>query len=436
MNLSEHDPLGIHYLKFFLTFTALFVHALVFSSMATQARVDLTDPTLLHLLALIPSSILIPMAAGAVQAVSLKDKFRDGRLQDFNLLPLIQISFVLAFVESFKAAIVYAPGVFFGWNVLHFLAIAIVTVLFLARISIYAVGASSLLCLALTAPLKSLLRLFQIQTPEQALSIDELGGGQLARLLICITVFVIAMWLIYSRPAIAKKFKHRMALAALIVLNIALYFALAYPGDPYFAARLINLPTGALVGDKLGLHYWPFFPWYSGVAIGFTFYYFLMNASRPKLFRKIALTCACIGLLIHFTLLEGGVARNFDPYTVWSSALFNDRINVMVFTTSSFLLFALLFERLSLSKSWQRICDRYPLLWRVPFVYSKTILWAYLFVNTFGVWIGKAAGAYLPSYGWRIAFAFAVSIVWYWLGEFTLKWMSRMKITVRFSPAR
>ena len=419
-----------------MTMMILFVHSLVFTSYAKHATIDIDNPTLLHLMALIPNGLLVPMTAGAVQALSLQDHFANNRLANFRLRPILLISLSLGFLESFKAALVYQPSVFFGWNALHFLALAIVTVLVLARWSVHLVLFSAVACLALTPLIRTLLRPFQILTVEQARTVNELGLPPLFQLLLCIGILFWIFWWIFTQSKVEQKFKIRLFLIALVLFNLTVWVVMSNAPEFYFVTRILNLPVGALIGDKLGLHYWPFFPWYSGVAIGFYFYYLLAHASHRKLVRRMALAIAASGLIVHFGIFEEDIRRRYNRETVWSDALFNDHLSFMAFCISSFVVFALAFEQLARSRRWEQLCGRFPSLWRVPFVYSKTILWAYLFINTFGVWLGRWIGPYLPSLEARAIFSLLLAIVWYWLGELILKWMSRTRLTVRLSPAR
>jgi hypothetical protein len=433
---GDKDTYGIHYLKFFMALMILFVHELVFSSLVTQQGVDIRNPAFLHFMALVPSSFLAPMTAGGVQAIALRAQLTTGRLKDFDLGPFVKLALGLAFLESVKAALVSMPSVFFGWNVLHFLALALVTVLILARYSVHLVWISGLVCLALTPTLQGLLRTFQVQNTNQVSNLYQPEIVHLAKLILIVPTFTALLIWIWRRSSLERKYKLRLSLGAVVFGNLSLALAMNTPTDIYFVPRILNLPTGLLVGDSLGLHYWPFFPWYSGVALGFCFYYALSQFSRTSTLRILAGALAVLGLGVHFAVLEGSVVKQFDPATIYGVKFFNDNLNLMVFAASSFLLFALLFEKLSRAVFWHRACARFPVLWRVPFVYSKTILWAYLFINALGVLIARPFAPLLMSLGARVVFASIVAASWYWPGEALMKWLARTRITVRLRPVR
>lgn len=432
---GENESFGLHYLKFFMAVMILFVHELVFSSLAVEKSVDIRNPALLHLMAFIPSSYLVPMAAGAVQAIALRSQLTTGKLVEFKMGPFIKIALALAFIESLKAAIVYMPSVFFGWNVLHFLALALTLVLFLARLSVHWVWISAVACLALTPWMQDFLGPFQIQNYGQVTNVNEYGLDQFFKLILTTGAFGFFIVWVSKRPNLEMKFKLRLYAVTLVSGVLILSLAMRTTTNPYFASRILNLPAGILVGDKMGMHYWPFFPWYACVAFGFCFYYGLSQLKWPKAYRIGSACAAVTGLVIHFSFLEQNVIAQLDAREIWGASLFGNALNLMVFSFSSFVLFALGFERIATAPLWHRACEKVPLLWRVPFVYSKTILWSYLFINIFGGLLARPFTPILGRLETRAVFSLLIAAAWYWPGAALMRWLARTRITVRFRAA-
>ena len=429
------NPLGIHYLKFALALSVIATHSVVWICEETGFRFNIQNDLITKILTLALSGPLVPMTAGAVQALSLRDQFREGRLEVASLRPFFSILLFLAFLESFKAMIVYGPSIFFGWNALHLIAASLAIVLLLARKSIHWVSISAVACLALTPAVRSLVSGLQIERPETMHYLNEIGLSKtILYVLGAILAIFTARWLAQTTK-VAPVYKKRLAFLGLAALAAYSWGVFISEPEFYFAIRILHLPAGALVGDGLGLHYWPLFPWYSTVAFGFVLYYYLERVSRPGLVR-IGLGLASLGAIwAHFSFGFDGILAEMSKATLWSDRVFRGSLWMVLFVCSLFVALTLFYEALARSKWMARLIGRAPLVHRVPVVYSKTIFWSYLFVNTFGILLAYPFAKALPV-GWAlVAYPVFCVLAWYWIGESIISWFEQKRISIKLRPA-
>jgi hypothetical protein len=203
--------------------------------------------------------------------------------------------------------------------------------------------------------------------------------------------------------------------------------------ETFFAARLLNLPIGALVGDKLGLHYWPLFPWYTVVAAGFLLYVVWLKASRPQV-AKVATLFLSVSVMIYylnFHFVE--IVSELDPTYIWTFKLFNGSMWLIIYSICSFALTAVACDALAESRFFQSLTAKWPLLFRVPYVYSRTIFWSYVAVNTVAIPLAWLFAKVLPKNVSIFVFPCFFIVSWYWVGGWILKWFTQTKFKVRFS---
>ena len=429
------NPLGIHYLKFALALSVIATHSVVWICEQTGFRFNIQNDLITKLLTLALSGPLVPMTAGAVQALSLREQFEGDRLKLPSLRPLLAILLFLAFLESFKAMIVYGPSIFFGWNALHLIAASLAVVLLLARRSIHWVSISAVACLALTPAVRSALSGFQIERPETMYALNEMGLSKIFLYAFGVLGLAVTGRWLAKTTSVAPVYKKRLAI--LVLASFAAYIWGVFVSEPefYFAIRVLDLPVGALVGDKLGLHYWPLFPWYSTVAFGFVLYYYLERVSRPGLIRAGLAVGSLAAIYAHFSFGFDGILAEMSEATLWSDKVFRGSLWMVLFVCSLFVALTLFYEAIASSNWMRRLIGQMPLVHRVPFVYSKTIFWAYLFVNTVGILLAYPFAKALPV-GWAlVVYPVFCIVAWYWIGETIIYWFETKRISIKLRPA-
>lgn len=435
-DINENNPFGLHFLKFAICLGLISIHAVVWVAQAAGFVFRPGSGWGDQLISLAATSLLVPITAGAVQAISLKDQFVGGRLAAIPLAPFFRVFLLLAFLESAKAALLYGPGVFFGWNVLHMIAVSLMVILCLARISVRLVAVSAALCVLLTYPLRLFFQEKQVTTAETARWLQEMGAGPyLIGFLFCLLMAAVLFWL-YRTPRLERRYKFRMALLLTMLFDLALLSLWMVDYQEFTAARIINLPAGALVGDTLGLHYWPLFPWYATVACGFLFYYWLPRTKYPREARIILWLAAGALLAIYVPFFSHAIVREVSPQSLWSSELFAGSLGLLLMVAGVFLFKAALYDKLSRSRRVNAAIGRHPLLFRIPFVFSKTIFWCYLFLNTIAVYGAIPFARLLPTPLALTIYPLFLIFTWYWLGEFVLRYLGRLKFQVGISSAR
>ncbi len=161
--------------------------------------------------------------------------------------------------------------------------------------------------------------------------------------------------------------------AFLVIITFAILFL-----SPYLRDILINYDnffTAILVGTQRRESFWPFFPWFFTISIGYfaAHYYF---AFKNLLYWKIGITF--LGLLLFLVgLLSGSMSIMLDPKNIWGSNIFQP--------SNRFILGIVGFSFLLLTFSIE-ISDRFEFSqYGIVNSFSKGILWIYLLHTVFGV---------------------------------------------------
>jgi len=189
----------------------------------------------------------------------------------------------------------------------------------------------------------------------------------------------IALSMIVTYPII-KKLSTRWSAAILFLLGaIAIYLSDQFPYPDFQELYFYKI----IIGDTLGEHYWPFFPWFGIFASGVLIGMLLIENDKRKL-----MIMAGIGFIM---VLHSSYSGNFTPTenfdNTWGTALFKPSPYFVTGIIGGSLLWIVLMQFL-----FERFSSLKRFFEKSIFVYYGTgILWIYILTTIIGYHITTIA---------------------------------------------
>lgn len=208
-------------------------------------------------------SMTLPALAGVMFYEKIKIHLRGSTLVNIHIPKMLKPLGYLFFFESLKNSIIYGWVSFFRWDVLHFISISMILLLFI--IIKYGVHAIAKVNLVFFLSICSLF-IFNIQFLlfKQYESIIELNYF-LSSLVILFLYFVVLNHIMQARKIVAT--------AILLSMCLILFFQ---KDNLELKTIVYHLPVSIFIQlGQNGGHLWPLFPWISLVFLGFNLSRFL-----------------------------------------------------------------------------------------------------------------------------------------------------------------
>lgn len=435
-SINPQNPYGIHFLRAVTSFGLIAVHAVAWTLYFGGYRVDTFNTSMIIIGSVICISGITPIVAGAAQALYLQNHVRGTKLVSVPFAKIISALVFLIFIEDLKSAVVFGPGMFFAWNVTHVISVSLVLTLVLARISVYCVFATAAACIAVTPLVRKILSPYQLVSPA---TIDLINSSTipfqlcLAAVSIVFATLAIVLW---ASPRLPRTLKLRTTGILFFAYSVFVYLASRADFYPQFAVRILNFPIGALIGDQLGYHSWPLFPWYSIVAGGFLYFYVLMTTAYPRGVRLGFAVLTASSLYVYYVYYHQNISAEMDPRNIWSSKILAAAdLSQLYWTFGAFSLVALISDALSTAPWMDRRLAQHPVFFETTLVFSRSIFWVYIFMNTVGVLIAYPIAKMVPL---NIALALYLPLCFYLnhlMGRTLVYWMGTKQIRIRLSRA-
>lgn len=193
----------------------------------------------------------------------------------------------------------------------------------------------------------------------------------------------IALSMIVAYPII-KKLPSRWSAAILFLLGVtAICLSNRFPYPDYYEFYLYKI----IIGDILGEHYWPFFPWFGLFASGALIGKLLAENDRRKF-----MIMAGVGFAM---VLHSSYSGNFTPTenfdNAWGPALFKPSPFFVTGIIGGSLLWITFMQHLfARFSSLKRFIEKSILIY-----YGRGILWIYILTTIIGYHITSIAQYYL-----------------------------------------
>ncbi|GEM_PF-5573772 len=278
-------------------------------------------------------SVSLPALAGSSLRSFLDKYLVGGKVLNYDFKDILKVGLFLMILESLKNVLIHEPLMFFSWDVLHFISLSFIIIVWLLS----KWGSRSLIFFTCAS-------LFIGATIPQWLSSDS-GSPALRALLwfsktllwtfvSVLPSFLILSWmrrLLRNRPlAPAQKalyFGIGLSLGLLIAAAIAFFLKdlvfFKKISETAFLAMLFRVP------QTFG-HLWPLFPWFTLVGAGFILHdFFLVSKNRTR--------NLWLGLVISLSVFAGFFFFLFQDYRVmmvkdhyFSSTFFRAPVTVIL----------------------------------------------------------------------------------------------------------
>ena len=160
------------------------------------------------------------------------------------------------------------------------------------------------------------------------------------------------------------------------------------PARVFSQRYFLQTARAALLGDPLGNHYFPFFPWYTAVILGYLFIISVFkNETTPS---TSAIFCWCLAgsTLVVLSVANGAFGVIFDTSNIWGPKIFMpDFYRFLGYLGLTFLvLAALVFTRQHLLPHWGHTVTEWASR-HITSIYGTHIIWG---VKTLPYFLGHA----------------------------------------------
>lgn len=153
-------------------------------------------------------------------------------------------------------------------------------------------------------------------------------------------------------------------------------------------------PVGIFIGADNQFIFWPFFPWFSLVGLGFVFTHLYEKYADFEGFNPATFLAGLFLLLI--AGLRGEISPYLDPNYVWGPSLFQPKIGFVLAVIGLFCVLIALanifFNNISLKK------------YGIINSYSKGIFWIYLYQMSYNFYFSVVLKAFFPMAEPRMAY--------------------------------
>lgn len=215
-------------------------------------------------------SLIIPSLAGSALRSSLDRFYIDGKLHNYSYQNIWGVSIFLMFLESTKNALLYEPLMFFSWDVLHFISISFLIIVYISKYS----NKLALWIFCLASVLVGAFVPGWLGSAAGATSLNVLIYTSRIIFRICLLIGPALIILSLSQRIFSQEFsKYRRSMTVASAL-IGLFFTMiiwSSIGDKVFFGKVSELmPLGMLIKIPATFgHMWPLFPWFSLVGLGY-----------------------------------------------------------------------------------------------------------------------------------------------------------------------
>ncbi|MFN8371048.1 MAG: hypothetical protein U0T83_10555 [Bacteriovoracaceae bacterium] len=334
------------------------------------------------------NSLCLPIAAGFLLRLRLDKYIVDDRLINFSLKNIFKLTLFLFVLESIKGALAIDFSVFFYWNVLHFIALSFLVIIFLMRISLNFLILTTISVVVFTP----LVNFYLIKLNNYYLNNLKFNFALLASIISIVLGILLNLVLkIIFKP----KFKLQ---AFFLVSSTVLFFffyqrlALQLAMDKFFAYSVVNTVFDIWISNPKTGHYWAFFPGFLLVAFGFVFSHFWVQIKHNK---KIYFVVSVISIALVFIFYKFSYHDVLFRMEHRSRALYNKEdtlfdVPAMIGLLGYFSLINLIAERLAVRVK--------SLHWSSPiYIFSRYILEVYVFHFVIGIHLTRLVVALIPD---------------------------------------
>lgn len=257
-------------------------------------------------------SVSLPALAGSSLRSFLDKYLVGGKVLNYDFKDILKVGLFLMILESVKNVLIYEPLMFFSWDVLHFISLSfIIIVWLLSRWGSRSLVAFSFASLVIGATVPAWLSSESGSTVLQALL--WLSKALLWTFVLVAPSFFILSGLrkyLQSRPLARSKKTLYISLGLSMGVLIAAGIAIVMK-DLVFFKRISESTFLAMlfrVPQTFG-HLWPLFPWFTLVGAGFILHDFYLTAKNRT--RNLWL-----GLVISLAVFLGFFFFLFQDYRV------------------------------------------------------------------------------------------------------------------------